>query len=166
MKHESYRSSFLFIGFVLALVTAGYAAEHDGRFNVLFVMCDDLNTHVTTSGYARISTPAFAQLARNGMTFGRAYCQYPVCGPSRASFLHGLYPESTRIGGTNRPVSNTGRSLPSPAPRRFAGSKSGPDAPRPKVTGQDHGIYRRYARQTARQGGKNGPLALRPLAGW
>ncbi|MDG2219848.1 MAG: sulfatase [Rubripirellula sp.] len=65
--------------------------------NVLFIVCDDLNTHVSTSGYPHISTPAFDELAAAGMTFRRAYCQYPVCGPSRASFLHGLYPQSTTI---------------------------------------------------------------------
>jgi len=65
--------------------------------NVLFIVCDDLNTHVSTSGYPHISTPAFDHLAAQGMTFRRAYCQYPVCGPSRASFLHGLYPQSTGI---------------------------------------------------------------------
>ncbi len=67
------------------------------RPNVLFIVCDDLNTHVSTSGYPFISTPAFDELAAAGMTFRRAYCQYPVCGPSRASFLHGLYPQSTGI---------------------------------------------------------------------
>ena len=65
--------------------------------NVLFIVCDDLNTHVSTSGYPHISTPAFDELAAAGMIFRRAYCQYPVCGPSRASFLHGLYPQSTGI---------------------------------------------------------------------
>lgn len=65
--------------------------------NVLFIVCDDLNTHVSTSGYPHISTPAFDELAAAGMTFRRAYCQYPVCGPSRASFLHGLYPQSTTV---------------------------------------------------------------------
>jgi iduronate 2-sulfatase len=65
--------------------------------NVLFIVCDDLNTHVSTSGYPHISTPAFDELAAAGMTFHRTYCQYPVCGPSRASFLHGLYPQSTGI---------------------------------------------------------------------
>lgn len=65
--------------------------------NVLLVICDDLNTHVSTSGYPNIKTPAFNRLAEAGMTFRRAYCQYPVCGPSRASFLHGLYPQSTGI---------------------------------------------------------------------
>lgn len=65
--------------------------------NVLFIVCDDLNTHVTTSDYPYIKTPAFDELAMEGIVFKRAYCQYPVCGPSRASFLSGLYPESTGI---------------------------------------------------------------------
>ena len=65
--------------------------------NVLLIVCDDLNTHVSTSGYPHITTPAFDELASEGMTFRRAYCQYPVCGPSRASFLHGLYPQSTGV---------------------------------------------------------------------
>ena len=65
--------------------------------NVLLIVCDDLNTHVSTSGYPDIHTPAFDALAAAGTTFRRAYCQYPVCGPSRASFLSGLYPQSTGI---------------------------------------------------------------------
>ena len=67
------------------------------RPNVLFIVSDDLNTHVSTSDYPYISTPAFDALAESGMTFKRAYCQYPVCGPSRASFLSGLYPESAGV---------------------------------------------------------------------
>jgi iduronate 2-sulfatase len=73
------------------------AAAPGARPNVLFIICDDLNTHVSTSGYPHISTPAFDSLAAAGMTFRRAYCQYPVCGPSRASFLSGLYPQSTGV---------------------------------------------------------------------
>ena len=76
-------------------VVSGEAAL--SRPNVLFIVCDDLNTHVSPSGYPHITTPAFRRLANEGMTFGRAYCQYPVCGPSRASFLSGLYPESTGV---------------------------------------------------------------------
>jgi len=67
------------------------------RPNVLLVICDDLNRHVTTSGYPHIQTPSLDRLAAIGMKFNRAYCQYPVCGPSRASFLTGVYPESTGI---------------------------------------------------------------------
>ena len=65
--------------------------------NVLLIVCDDLNTHVSTSGYPHIKTPYLDHLAKEGVTFNRAYCQYPVCGPSRASFLSGLYPESTGV---------------------------------------------------------------------
>ena len=64
---------------------------------MLFIVCDDLNRHVSTAGYQPIGTPAMETLAAAGMTFRRAYCQYPVCGPSRASFLTGLYPESTGV---------------------------------------------------------------------
>lgn len=76
---------------------AGLAAALVGKPNVLFIVCDDLNTHVSSSGYAAIKTPNFDRLAAKGMTFDRTYCQYPVCGPSRASMLHGLYPEVTGV---------------------------------------------------------------------
>ena len=78
----------------------------DSKPNVLFIVCDDLNTHVSTSDYPYISTPAFDRLAETGMTFKRAYCQYPVCGPSRASFLSGLYPQSTGITNNNTDIRN------------------------------------------------------------
>ena len=91
-----YRAAGQAVGILLmVLVTGAYASGK--KPNVLFIVCDDLNTHVSTSGYQHISTPAFDELAAAGMTFDRAYCQYPVCGPSRASFLSGLYPESTGV---------------------------------------------------------------------
>lgn len=77
---------------LLPALTAGAAPP-----NILFIVCDDLNTHVTPSGYSPIITPGLTRLAEQAMTFNRAYCQYPVCGPSRASFLTGLYPESTGV---------------------------------------------------------------------
>lgn len=82
---------------ILLCLVVFQSAVSAGKPNVLFIVCDDLNTHVTTSGYPQIQTPAFEKLAASGMSFGRAYCQYPVCGPSRASFLSGLYPESTGV---------------------------------------------------------------------
>lgn len=72
-------------------------AAKGGKKNVLLVVCDDLNTHVSPSGYDPIHTPVLAQFASEAMTFHRAFCQYPVCGPSRASFLNGLYPESSGV---------------------------------------------------------------------
>jgi len=78
-----------------SLLTNLYAAE--GKTNILLIVCDDLNTHVSTSGYSPISTPTLAAFARESTSFKRAFCQYPVCGPSRASFLNGLYPQSTGV---------------------------------------------------------------------
>ena len=73
------------------------ASLANAKPNVLLIVCDDLNTHVSTSGYPHIKTPHLDRLAKAGVIFNRAYCQYPVCGPSRASFLSGLYPESTGV---------------------------------------------------------------------
>ena len=76
--------------------TASNSSQAKGK-NVLFVICDDLNTHVSTSGYEPITTPNLSKLAKEAITFNRAFCQYPVCGPSRASFLSGLYPQATGV---------------------------------------------------------------------
>lgn len=78
------------------LATVASGAEQQPR-NVLFIVCDDLNTHVSTSGYDDIQTPTLSTFANDAMSFSHAFCQYPVCGPSRASFLYGLYPESTGV---------------------------------------------------------------------
>ena len=73
------------LGLALAGLSLMTSTALANKPNVLFIVCDDLNTHVSTSGYPHISTPAFDELAAAGMTFRRAYCQYLVCGPSRAS---------------------------------------------------------------------------------
>ena len=70
--------------FVLLLVMSKVSAE---RPNVLLIVSDDLNRHLAAAGYDQVPTPALSRLADVGMRFKRAYCQYPVCGPSRASFF-------------------------------------------------------------------------------
>ena len=77
--------------------TAQSGRKKGNKRNVLLIVCDDLNTHVSPSGYDHIKTPTLANFASNAMTFNRAFCQYPVCGPSRASFLNGLYPQSSGV---------------------------------------------------------------------
>ncbi|MEC3908489.1 sulfatase [Tamlana sp. 2201CG12-4] len=68
--------------------------------NVLFIIADDLTTTAVSSYGNKIShTPNIDALADQGTRYTRAYCQYPVCGPSRASFLSGYYPNATQTYG-------------------------------------------------------------------
>ena len=73
------------------------AAEAPRRPNVLFIVSDDLNTMLGCYGDPLAKTPHIDRLAARGVRFDHAYCSYPLCGPSRNSFLTGLYPNSTGI---------------------------------------------------------------------
>lgn len=64
--------------------------------NVLVIISDDMNTRLGTYGGPAI-TPNIDRLAREGVRFDSAYVQFPWCGPSRASFLTGLRPNSVGV---------------------------------------------------------------------
>ena len=67
--------------------------------NVVFILADDLGWSDTTFNHttnAFYETPHIERLARRGLRFTQAYAANPLCSPTRASILTGLYP--ARIG--------------------------------------------------------------------
>lgn len=67
------------------------------RMNVLFVAVDDLRPELGCYGHPQIKSPNIDALAKQGLRFDRAYCQYALCNPSRSSLLTGRRPDSIRI---------------------------------------------------------------------
>jgi len=70
--------------------------------NVLFIFADDLNTSIPAFGIEGALTPNIDKLAQQGRLFSNAYCQTPLCNPSRASIMTGKYPYELEIW-TNEP---------------------------------------------------------------
>ena len=73
--------------------------------NILFIMCDQLRAdYLSCYGHPHIRTDNIDKLASLGVRFSRAYCQAPLCGPSRASFYTGRYMSSHGVMGNGDPL--------------------------------------------------------------
>ncbi len=99
LSRRDFLSTSLKVG--AAAFTTGLLPKGDvnaeGRYNVLFIVVDDLRPLLGCYGHPEMHTPNIDRLAQRGTVFNRAYCQYPLCHPSRTSMLTGLRPETTRV---------------------------------------------------------------------
>jgi arylsulfatase A-like enzyme len=91
----------LFIFLVCSISLQPVSAQPKQDPNILLIISDDLNTRIGPYMELDDHTPNLDRLASEGVQFTRAYCQYPLCGPSRASFMAGLYPEANGIMGNS-----------------------------------------------------------------
>src|SRR5215510_414950 len=82
----------------LLLFTPLFGAE---KLNVLLIISDDLRDTVNCYGNQAVKTPNLNRFASRAVRFEHAYVQYPVCNPSRTSFLTGLRCEQTHVVNNN-----------------------------------------------------------------
>ncbi|MEL6613919.1 MAG: sulfatase, partial [Bacteroidota bacterium] len=87
---------------LLALVSVPAAAQDADardvgapvRPNLVWIIADDLSPILAAYGDATVETPYLDRLAREGVTYERAYVTTPVCAPSRTAMVTGVYPTS------------------------------------------------------------------------
>jgi len=117
------------------------------RPNIVFILIDDLRfDDLGCAGHPWVRTPHIDRIAREGALFRNAFVTTPLCSPSRASFLTGLYAHSHGITDNTARVAQSHRLRTFPQALQRAGYETAyigkwhmgnDDSPRP---GFDHWV--------------------------
>ncbi|AHG88240.1 sulfatase [Gemmatirosa kalamazoonensis] len=98
---------------VVCLRAGALAAQTPARPNILWISTEDLSLRVGAYGDRVARTPNLDRFAREGLRFTRAFTTAPVCAPSRAAIITGMYQNA--IGAQHmRTGENTIEDLPGP----------------------------------------------------
>ncbi len=94
--------AFITVSLILLVIQHGTRAStrsstQEEPPNVLLILIDDLRPELASYRTDGIRTPHIDRLANKGLKFNAAYCQYPVCNPSRSSLLTGWRPDTLGI---------------------------------------------------------------------
>lgn len=94
------RAVLLLFCLVVVFAVSGAAAVQAApinRPNILFIAVDDLRPELGAYGSSYMYTPNIDRLAKEGMTFRRAFVQQALCSPSRSSIMTGMRPDTTKV---------------------------------------------------------------------
>ena len=69
--------------------------------DIIMIAIDDLRPMLGCYGDTRVQSPNIDEIARRGVVFDHAYCQYAKCGTSRLSLMTGLRPDSVGVFSNN-----------------------------------------------------------------
>ena len=102
-------TKYLFLLVLLSklLSCSDHSLKKTEKLNVLLIIADDLNCDLGAYGNMVVKTPNIDRLAESGIMFKNAHNQYPLCGPSRASFMTGMYTNQTKITKNNMNLRNS-----------------------------------------------------------
>lgn len=97
MNNQKYLLGLVLLAALFMLPPARAQQPPNIKLNVLFIAVDDLRPEFGAYGSKYIHSPNLDRLAKQGVTFTRAYVQQAVCSPSRSSFLTGARPDTTKV---------------------------------------------------------------------
>lgn len=96
--------SGLLLSLFLALASCQSSQEEPSQKppNIVFIISDDQAwSDYSFMGHSQIETPRIDQLAKESLTFTRGYVTAPLCSPSLATIITGLYPHQHSITGND-----------------------------------------------------------------
>lgn len=104
---KNFPSLLLALILFLAKPIEGKASTEANKPNVLVIIGDDHAAYTLGAYGNRLAqTPILDQLASEGVTFNHAYCNSPVCTPSRQSLLTGMLPHTVGVTQLSTPLSD------------------------------------------------------------